>query len=323
MNRQQNFYLHKILLLFNALLFVDGCFGWSSFYGPQGSINELHKLVNPRAFCYSINHVGITLYAAPPKKKKKTYYRKPTPAAQRNTVTPLNQGIYGRTLDSLEFYEEEEYTLPGMLPEYDFYAYWDTLHVDAYRFSLKNLTEEVPLVLVESDCKFAMPMYGRTNSTYGWRHGRPHTGIDLQLSIGDSVFCAFDGVVRMSRYYQGYGYCVVVRHYNGLETLYAHLSKLLVTPGTLINAGQCVGLGGSTGHSTGPHLHFETRFLGRPLNPSHVINFSEYSIATDTLYVSQQSYQLPYSKTTVKSRYKKKRSYYKRSSRKSSYRRRR
>lgn len=260
---------------------------------------------------------------APPKKKKKYYYKRPVPNAQKSSVIPLNEGIYGRTLDSLEFYEEQEYTLPGMLPEFDFYAFWDTLHVDAYRFNLAHLTEEVPLVLLESDCQFAMPIDGKTNSTYGWRNGRPHTGIDLQLSIGDSVFVAFDGVVRMSRYYSGYGYCVMVRHYNGLETLYAHLSKLLVTPGTLINAGQCIGLGGSTGHSTGPHLHFETRFLGRPFNPSHVINFNEKSIVSDTLYLSQQSYQLPYSKTTVKSRYKKKRGYYKRSSRKSAYRRRR
>lgn len=225
-------------------------------------------------------------------------------------------------IDTIPYYEEEEYTLPGMLPEYDFYAYWDTLHVDAYRFNLKNLTEEVPLILLESDCNFTMPIFGRTNSTYGWRHGRPHTGIDLQLSTGDSVFAAFDGVVRMSRYYNGYGYCVVVRHYNGLETLYAHLSKLSVSCGTLINAGQLVGLGGSTGHSTGPHLHFETRFLGRPLNPALVIDFQNHTIKSDTLFVSQSSFQMPYSKTSVKSRYKKRRGYYKRSYRKSRYRRR-
>ncbi len=225
-------------------------------------------------------------------------------------------------IDTLPYYEEEEYTLPGMLPEYDFYAYWDTLHVDAYRFNLKNLTEEVPLILLESDCNFTMPIFGRTNSTYGWRHGRPHTGIDLQLTTGDSVFAAFDGVVRMSRYYNGYGNCVVVRHYNGLETLYAHLSKLSVNSGTLINAGQLVGLGGSTGHSTGPHLHFETRFLGRPLNPALVIDFQNHTIQSDTLFVSQSSFQMPYSKTSVKSRYKKRRGYYKRSYRRSRYRRR-
>jgi len=305
-NKPWNYLLRKTICLFSV--WISGLFLGSFPANAAGHLS--HSSANP-------------IVAPPKKKKKKSVYRKPVPAAQRSTVTPLNQGIYGRTLDSLEYYEEEEFTLPGMLPEYDFYAYWDTLHVDAYRFSLKNLTEEVPLVLLESDCQFAMPIFGRTNSTYGWRHGRPHTGIDLQLSVGDSVFSAFDGVVRMSRYYQGYGYCVVVRHYNGLETLYAHLSKLLVTPGTLINAGHCIGLGGSTGHSTGPHLHFETRFLGRPLNPSHVINFNENAVAADTLYVSQQSYQLPYSKTSVGSRYKKKRGYYKRSSRKSSYRRRR
>lgn len=240
----------------------------------------------------------------------------------RGTIKHYTHTYAPGPMDTIPYYEEEEFTLPGMLPEYDFYAYWDTLHVDAYRFNLKNLTEEVPLILLESDCNFTMPIFGRTNSTYGWRHGRPHTGIDLQLSTGDSVFAAFDGVVRMSRYYNGYGYCVVVRHYNGLETLYAHLSKLSVSSGTLINAGQLVGLGGSTGHSTGPHLHFETRFLGRPLNPALVIDFQNHTTKSDTLFVSQSSFQMPYSKTSVKSRHKKHRGYYKRSYRKSRYRRR-
>jgi len=192
-----NYLPRKILLLISAWMIGEEFVGSSLFYQPL--VASAENATFNAAINYSSTAQPIASYypSAPPKKKKKSYYRKPAPAAQRSTATPLNQGIYGRTLDSLEFYEEEEYTLPGMLPEYDVYAYCDTLHVDAYRFSLKNLTEEVPLILVESDCQFAMPMYGRTNSTYGWRHGRPHTGIDLQLSIGDSVFSAFDGVVRM------------------------------------------------------------------------------------------------------------------------------
>lgn len=191
------------------------------------------------------------------------------------------------------YYEEGEFVIPGMLPEYDFYAFWDTLHVDAYRFDLRKLQEIIPLTVLEMDCDFAMPIYGRTNSPFGWRHGRPHTGIDLQLRTGDSVYAAFDGVVRMSKYYNGYGNCVVVRHYNGLETLYAHLSKLDVKPGTLVNAGQLLGLGGSTGHSTGPHLHFEIRFLGRPLNPASVIDFPNETVKIDTLNIESRLFQMP------------------------------
>ena len=191
------------------------------------------------------------------------------------------------------YYEEGEFVIPGMLPEYDFYAFWDTLHVDAYRFDLRKLQEIIPLTVLEMDCDFAMPIYGRTNSPFGWRHGRPHTGIDLQLRTGDSVYAAFDGVVRMSKYYNGYGNCVVVRHYNGLETLYAHLSKLDVKPGNLVNAGQLLGLGGSTGHSTGPHLHFEIRFLGRPLNPASVIDFPNETVKIDTLNIESKLFQMP------------------------------
>jgi len=207
------------------------------------------------------------------------------------------------------YYDEGEFIIPGMLPEYDFYAFWDTLHVDAYRFDLRKLQEIIPLTVLEMDCDFAMPIYGRTNSPFGWRHGRPHTGIDLQLRTGDSVYAAFDGVVRMSKYYNGYGNCVVVRHYNGLETLYAHLSKLDVNPGTLVNAGQLLGLGGSTGHSTGPHLHFEIRFLGRPLNPSAVIDFPNETVKVDTLNIESKIFQMP----AGTYHYKKRRSSYRRS----------
>ena len=183
------------------------------------------------------------------------------------------------TADTAAFYYEEgEFIIPGMLPEYDFYAFWDTMHVDAYRFDLRKLQETIPLTVLEMDCDFAMPIYGKTNSPFGWRHGRPHTGIDLQLRTGDSVYAMFDGVVRMSKYYNGYGNCVVVRHYNGLETLYAHLSKLEVRPGMLINAGQLLGLGGSTGHRTGPTLHFEIRFLGQTLKHLGVCDFPNQTI---------------------------------------------
>lgn len=211
---------------------------------------------------------------------------------------------------ALYYFEDGEFQIPGMLPDYDFYAFWDTLHVDAYRFDLRKLQDIIPITLLEMDCDFAMPIYGRTNSPFGWRHGRPHTGIDLQLKTGDSVFATFDGVVRMSKYYNGYGNCVVVRHYNGLETLYAHLSKLDVRSGALINAGQLLGLGGSTGHSTGPHLHFEIRFLGKPLNPASVIDFTNEMVRVDTLNIESKLFQMPAGSYQYKKRRGKGRSRY-------------
>lgn len=132
----------------------------------------------------------------------------------------------------------------------------------------------------EIDLKeFVYPLDGvrRVNSRYGYRRrfGRMHYGIDLDLDRGDTVRAAFSGRVRMVKFdRRGYGNYVVIRHPNGLETLYGHLSKQLVKPDAIVRAGDPIGLGGSTGRSTGPHLHFETRFMGIALNPEHLINFT-------------------------------------------------
>jgi murein DD-endopeptidase MepM/ murein hydrolase activator NlpD len=154
-------------------------------------------------------------------------------------------------------------------------------------------------------------------SPFGWRWGHVHAGIDIGLKTGDTIVSSFDGVVRMSRWYYGYGNCVVVRHHNGLETLYGHLSHRLVNPGDLVNAGQIIGLGGSTGYSTGPHLHFETRILGKPFNPELLIDFKKDSLLQDTMNFTASSFALPSSPVY--------RTYYRRgyrgSYRKSSYRR--
>jgi hypothetical protein len=183
--------------------------------------------------------------------------------------------------------------LPGFYPEFDFYYNWDTLALDPYRFNVKTLNREIPVTLLHADCGYTLPISGKVNSGFGWRGGVPHQGIDLQLRTGDSVRVAFDGVVRMSRWYSGYGNCIIVRHYNGFETLYGHLSYRIAKPGDLVNAGQLIGLGGSTGRSTGPHLHFETRFLGRPINPASIIDFKGDSLIYETLLISQESFHLP------------------------------
>ncbi len=125
-------------------------------------------------------------------------------------------------------------------------------------------------------------------SPYGWRGRRMHAGIDLKVYVGDDIYSAFDGVVRIAKYYGGYGYCVVVRHHNGLETLYGHCSKLLVEVNDVVKAGQVIALGGNTGRSTGSHLHFEVRVAGSYINPNLVIDTKNHGLQDKNLYITRR-----------------------------------
>jgi murein DD-endopeptidase MepM/ murein hydrolase activator NlpD len=135
--------------------------------------------------------------------------------------------------------------------------------------------------------KFVVPFDGLMTSNFGWRHGRNHNGVDIDLEVMDSVVSAFDGMVRMAQYYGAFGRVVVVRHYNGLETIYAHLHRFNVKPGDTVKAGELIGYGGSSGRSTGSHLHFEIRFKGYPLNPQNFISFSEKRLLCSKLILKK------------------------------------
>jgi murein DD-endopeptidase MepM/ murein hydrolase activator NlpD len=118
-----------------------------------------------------------------------------------------------------------------------------------------------------------------------------HTGMDLKLSLGDSVVAAWDGVVRMAKKnYYAYGNTVVIRHANGLETLYAHLSKINIQENQPVKAGDLIGYAGRTGRATTEHLHFETRFLYEHFNPNLIIDFTAFSLRSDTLYVRNRTF---------------------------------
>ncbi|MDR2970694.1 MAG: peptidoglycan DD-metalloendopeptidase family protein [Bacteroidales bacterium] len=135
---------------------------------------------------------------------------------------------------------------------------------------------------------YVHPTKHKATSLYGVkrRRGRRHWGIDMPFPEGTPVVAAFDGIVRVSTYNNGgYGNLIVLRHENRLETYYAHLSRRLVNPGQLVRAGDTIGLGGTTGRSRGPHLHFETRYLGQHFNPTRIIDFVNYKLACDTLYI--------------------------------------
>ncbi|HBF87125.1 MAG TPA: peptidase M23 [Bacteroidales bacterium] len=139
---------------------------------------------------------------------------------------------------------------------------------------------------LDNDSSFVFPYKGKLISPYGPRGKRQHSGVDIKLQLGDSVRCAFDGQVRLAKVVSGYGNVIVVRHYNGLETLYAHLSGFLVKPNEHVKAGEVIGLGGSTGRATTTHLHFETRYLTKAFNPEKILDINSYSLKTESLFVA-------------------------------------
>lgn len=175
----------------------------------------------------------------------------------------------------------------------NYYTNWDTLCVRRYSEIARAGRDSIRLPLFNDySTGFVMPVEGTFLSPFGYRGRRVHSGVDIKLEAGDPVGAAFDGVVRMARKYSGYGNCVVIRHYNGLETLYGHLSKINVKVNQQVTAGDIIGLGGHTGRATCNHLHFETRFQGKAFNPKQLINFDTYSLISDTLVVTPATFGL-------------------------------
>ena len=140
---------------------------------------------------------------------------------------------------------------------------------------------------------FYMPTTSRVlTSNFGSRWGRQHKGLDIKVYIGDTIRAAFSGKVRMVKYEAaGYGKYVVIRHYNGLETIYGHMSKQLVEEDQEVRAGDPIGLGGNTGRSTGSHLHFETRLCGVALNPTLMFDFVNQDVVSDFYMFRRDTYQ--------------------------------
>jgi murein DD-endopeptidase MepM/ murein hydrolase activator NlpD len=147
---------------------------------------------------------------------------------------------------------------------------------------------------------FAMPTDSRVlTSNFGARWGRQHKGLDIKVYIGDTIRAAFDGKVRVVRYEAGgYGNFVVIRHPNGLETIYGHMSKHLVKPDQEVRAGEPIGLGGNTGRSTGSHLHFETRLCGVALNPALMFDFRNQDVTGDFYDFRRSTYSRESAKAT-------------------------
>ena len=162
---------------------------------------------------------------------------------------------------------------------------WRSDKVNPYKIPIDSLPDSVVI-----NCRnFKIPVPGIVTSDFGPRRYRYHYGTDLHLNIGDSVVAAFKGKVRIIDYEAiGYGNYIVIRHDNGLETVYGHLSKVLVSLNQDVKAGQVIGLGGNTGRSTGPHLHFETRYLGNAINPANIINFNSGLVHSPTYLITKK-----------------------------------
>lgn len=176
-------------------------------------------------------------------------------------------------------------------PELDIYTEgWNSKSVNPFRAA------DVPNTAVIDVTNYHMPHMGKITSNYGYRarFGRMHKGVDIGLKMNDTIRAAFDGKVRLTNYEgKGYGNYIIIRHPNGLETVYGHLNKHLVKPDQVVKAGDPIGLGGNTGRSTGPHLHFETRYMGYAINPAAIFDFANHTTHTDTYTFSKSTYTQP------------------------------
>ena len=179
----------------------------------------------------------------------------------------------------------------AMIPYFNEYASdWNNSKVHPYNVDLTKMTDSIPLVLSHRDCDYVHSVCGEINSEFGYRRNRFHYGIDVDLNVADDVLSSFEGIVRIAKYDKTYGNVIVVRHQNGLETLYAHLSKFEVQVGDYVQAGDLIALGGNTGRSTGPHLHFEVRYLGEPIDPNDIIDYEDGRLKMNEIALSDKNF---------------------------------
>ena len=175
-----------------------------------------------------------------------------------------------------------------------FEKYWSSTVISPYReVQLASLPVSVVIPLVDSLKSYHYPYKGKIISRYGPRRNRNHNGVDIPLKEGEPIYATFDGRVRYSQDSKtGYGQLVIIRHDNGLETYMGHLSKRLVEAGEWVTAGQVIGLGGSTGRSTGPHLHFEARYYGQSFDPERLIDFNTGMLRRETFLLKRKFFDI-------------------------------
>ena len=212
-------------------------------------------------------------------------YLPPTVILKDSEISP-EEGISTESEVSLE--DDETISLDSLInltslgmidstviPAAKIYNYvWDNRTVNPYRQRVADMPDTFRIDFSQ----YCHPNKNTVTSDFGFRRGwRFHYGIDTRLKTGDSICSAFDGMVRIVQRGRAYGNYIVIRHFNGLETVYGHLSKTFVKVNQVVRAGEMIALGGSTGRSTGPHLHFEIRYLGHSVSPREMIDFENYT----------------------------------------------
>jgi len=210
--------------------------------------------------------------------------------AQQSLPDTIKPKIQSSEMDSLLGTIEEisEDSLQS-LDESLYKNIWNTTQIKYPVNTLPNKNDTIVIGLVgNNSTKFILPVKGAIISKYGPRHGRMHTGTDIRLNSGDTVRCAFDGRVRLAKRFSGYGNLVLVRHNNGLETIYGHLKAICVKVNDTLKAGDLIGLGGRTGRATCNHLHFETRLFGQPFDSNKYIDFEIGSLRSDKVYYANK-----------------------------------
>lgn len=234
-----------------------------------------------------IGAVMVALLSVTGVQAQKIISKAPHSQAHRNLLANKSKGK-----DQIRLVERSSFIdlSDDLEPEPDIYTEgWNSRRVNPFKES------DVPNRAVIDVTGYSMPCGNiRITSKYGYRakFGRMHKGIDLGIRNNDTIYAAFDGKVRLTNYEaKGYGNYIIIRHPNDLETVYGHLNKPLVKANQTVKAGQAIGLGGSTGRSTGPHLHFETRFMGYAINPQAIFDFANKTIHTDTYTFTKKTYQ--------------------------------
>jgi len=176
----------------------------------------------------------------------------------------------------------------------EYYSIWDAYSLNPYRSDVSQMRDSLRITLFDTvkGQNWSEPVpKSFVTSQFGRRGYRWHYGVDLELDMGDSIKSVWDGIVRLTNWDGGgYGNYVLVRHYNGLETLYGHLSDIQCTVGQILQAGDLLAKGGSTGRSSGPHLHFEVRYQGIPLNPMDIFDFNVHGIKSSEFIISPETF---------------------------------
>lgn len=214
--------------------------------------------------------------------------------AQQAIPDTIKLKIDGSEMDSLlNTIEEIQEDSFKSLDEILYKNIWNCTQIQYPTNTLPDKKDTITIELTGLlDLPYVHPVRGAVISKFGPRHGRMHTGTDVRLNSGDTVRCAFDGRVRLAKRFSGYGNLVLVRHSNGLETIYGHLKTIKVNVNDTVKAGDLIGLGGRTGRATCDHLHFETRLFGQAFDSNKYIDFETFTLRTDQIFYANKRFEI-------------------------------